>query len=337
MKARVIKHRYVLFALITTALLAAALATQRSIRPAQAQEGTFITPSIAVIPPGSAYRQTNFVSDIPGVAAIQDPLLVNPWGITATASSPFWIANNGTSTSTLYKGDVGGSPVVKNSGLAAITIPGGLPTGTVANTGGATDFVVTSGAASGKAAFLFASITGNILGWNPNVPAAGSTVAQIAKSLPGHVYTGLAIGSTGGAFRLYAADFATNKIDIFDAAFNLIGGVAFVDPTVPADHHVHNIQNLGGAAPLYVTYAKVDPMTGRQVNGPGLGYVRRFDTNGVRDLTFGINNGPLDAPWGLTIAPASFGIFGGALLVGNFSTATNSKINAFSLTTSGFQ
>jgi uncharacterized protein (TIGR03118 family) len=342
LKDRLVAQRVLILAgLMLAGLLVVALLPARLGTPVTAQQGPVISPDIPVIPPGSAYRQTNFVSDIPGFAGIQDPLMVDAWGIAATASSPFWIANAGTSTSTLYRGDVGGAPLVKNSsvggGLAGITIPGGLPTGAVANTGGATDFVVTSGAASGKAAFLFASITGNILGWNPNVPAAGSTVAQIAKSMPGHVYTGLAIGSTGGAFRLYAADFATNKIDVFDSAFNLIGGVpTFVDPTVPADHHVHNIQNLGGAAPLYVTYAKADPVTGREVNGPGLGYVRRFNTDGVRDLTFGINNGPLDAPWGVVIAPASFGVFGSALLVGNFSTATNSKINAFNPTTGAF-
>src|SRR5216684_994774 len=313
LKDRLVAHRVLIFAgLILAGLLVVVLLPARLGTRVTAQQGPVITPDIPVVPAGSAYRQTNFVSDLPGFAAIQDPLLVNPWGLTATASSPFWISNAGTSTSTLYRGDVGGTPLVKNSsvggGLGGITIPGGLPTGTVANTGGATDFVVTSGAASGKAAFLFASITGNILGWNPNVPAAGSTVAQIAKSLPGHVYTGLAIGSSAGAFRLYASDFASGKIDVFDGAFNPVGGVLFADPTVPADHHVHNIQNLGGL--LYVTYAKADPMTGREVNGPGLGYVRRFNTDGVRDLTFGINNGPLDAPWGVTIAPASFGIFG---------------------------
>src|SRR5467141_1615079 len=187
LKDRLVTHRaLILTGLMLAGLLVVALLPARLGTPVTAQQGPVISPDIPVIPPGSAYRQTNFVSDLSGFAAIQDPSLVNPWGISATASSPFWIANNGTGTSTLYRGDVGGSPLVKNSsvggGLSGITIPGSLPTGTVANTGGATDFVVTSGAASGRAAFLFASITGNILGWNPNVPAAGSTTATIAKS-----------------------------------------------------------------------------------------------------------------------------------------------------------
>src|SRR5438270_12753295 len=95
MKGRVAKHRYILFALIIAGLLSAALITQRSVRPAWAQEGAKITPDIAAVPPGQAYRQTNLISDIPGLSPLQDPLLVNPWGVTATASSPFWVVNNG--------------------------------------------------------------------------------------------------------------------------------------------------------------------------------------------------------------------------------------------------
>src|SRR5436190_22825446 len=326
MKARIIKHRYVALALIIAGLLSAALLTQRSTRGVLAQEGTKITPDIPVIPPGSAYRQTNFVSDSPGLAAILDPLLVNPWGISATASSPFWIANNGTSTSSLYNGDVGGSPVVKVGAMPFITIPGGLPTGTVAN-GVATEFVLPGACASAPcgARFLFSSITGNIVGWNPNAPAAGSTTGVIAASNPGHVYTGLTLANNGVANFLYAADFANGAIDVYNTSFALqpTATFPFADPTIPTvagnTYHPYNIQVLGGA--LYVTYAKVGT-GGLPEDGVGNGFVRRFNTNGVRDLTFGINGNTttarLNAPWGITIAPASFGIFGGALLVGNF-------------------
>ena len=290
-------------------------------------------PQIPVIAPGSAYIQTNFVSDVPGVGLIQDPLLVNPWGVTVRGTSPFWVANNGTSTSTLYRGDVGGTPIVKNPGLAGITIPGGLPTGTVGNA--TSDFVVTSGPASGAANFLFSSITGNISGWNPNVPAAGSTQAVIMASHAGHVYTGLAIGNNG-ANLLYAADFANNHIDVFNATFGLTtvpGG--FVDATIPAGFHPFNIQNLGGS--LYVAYAKVGP-DGKDEEGVGNGLVRKFNTDGVRDLTFAINNGigsQLNSPWGLVIAPADFGIFSNALLVGNFGSG-NPSIHAYNPTTGAF-
>jgi uncharacterized protein (TIGR03118 family) len=281
-----------------------------------------------VIPPaGEAYRQTNFVSDVPGIALLRDPLLVNPWGISLTATSPFWISNNGTSTSVLYGGDVSG-PLTPNA--LKVTIPGDLPTGTVAN--GTNDFVVTSGAASGPARFLFASLTGNIPGWNPSVPAAGSTVAQIAASHPGHVYTGLAIGNNGVANFLYAADFANGTIDVFNSTFALQSSALFpfIDPTIPAGFHPFNIQNLGGT--LYVAYAQVGA-DGRSANGPGLGFVSKFNLNGVF-LGRLISNGALNAPWGMTIAPASFGVFSNAFLVGNF--ADKGTINAYNPTTGAF-
>jgi uncharacterized protein (TIGR03118 family) len=289
---------------------------------------------IPVIPPGSAYRQANLVSDVAGVALLQDPLLVNPWGIARTGSSPFWIANDGTSTSTLYREDLFGNAVTINPTLPSVTIPGGLPTGIVNNP--SAEFIVDVGAASGAASFLFASITGNLAGWNTNVPAGGSTTATIESSLPGHVYTGLAFANNG-TNHLYAADFAAGKIDVFSGTWVLAAPASFPfsDPTIPTTvgnvYHAHNIQNLGGS--LYVTYAKVGP-DGLPVNGAGNGFVRRFNANGVRDLTFGINNGALDAPWGLAIAPASFGIFGGALLVGNF--ADNGAIHAYNPSTGAF-
>jgi len=296
--------------------------------------------TVPVIAPGSAYRQTNLISDLPGVAPVLDPLLVNPWGISMTASSPFWVANNGTSSTQLIRGDVGGAPVVLNPSPQTVTIPGQLPTGTVANPV-ATEFVLPGACAAAPcgANFLFASITGNITGWDPNAPAAGSTTAVIAASHPGHVYTGLAYANNGSGNFLYAADFANGTIDVFDSSFALqpAASFPFADPTIPTTmgntFHPFNIQAIGGS--LYVTYAKVDPMTGLDEEGVGNGFVRRFNANGVRDLTFGINNGALNSPWGLTQAPASFGIFGGALLVGNFGEG-NPSIHAYNPTTGAF-
>jgi uncharacterized protein (TIGR03118 family) len=295
--------------------------------------------AIPVIAPGSAYRQTNLLSDVPGLAPVLDPLLVNPWGITLTASSPFWVTNNGTSTTQLIRGDVAGSPVVLNANPQTITIPGGLPTGTVPN-GVSTEFVLPGPCAAAPcgANFLFASITGNITGWDPNAPAAGSTTAVIGASHPGHVYTGLAIANNGSGNFLYAADFANGTIDVFNTSFALqpAASFPFADPTIPTTmgntFHPYNIQAVGSS--LYVAYAKVGT-GGLPEDGVGNGFVRRFNANGVRDLTFGINNGPLNSPWGITVAPASFGIFGGALLVGNFGEG-NPSIHAFNPTTGAF-
>src|SRR4051812_5311375 len=310
----------------------------RVARAAAADDGG-VSAAVPVIAPGSAYRQTNLLSDIPGLAPVLDPLLVNPWGITLTASSPFWVANNGTSTTQLIRGDVGGAPVVLNANPQTVTIPGGLPTGTVANPV-STEFVLPGACASAPcgANFLFASITGNITGWDPNAPAAGSTTAVIAASQPGHVYTGLAYANNGSANFIYAADFANGTIDVFNSSFVLqpSANFPFADPTVPTTmgntYHPFNIQAIGGS--LYVAYAKVGA-GGLDEEGVGNGFVRRFTANGVRDLTFGINNAPLNSPWGLVIAPASFGIFGGALLVGNFGEG-NPSIHAFNPTTGAF-
>jgi|GEM_PF-524042 len=307
---------------------------------ASAQQQQQPPQDIPVIPPGSAYRQTNLLSDIPGLARVLDPLLVNPWGISMTSSSPFWVANNGTSTTQLIRGDVpSGSPVVLNASPQTVTIPGIQPTGTVANPV-ATEFVLPGACASAPcgANFLFASETGNIVGWDPNAPAAGSTTGVIAASHPGHVYTGLAYANNGSGNFIYAADFANGMIDVFNSSFVLQPSASFpfVDPTIPNTtgnvYHPFNIQNIGGF--LYVMYAKVGP-DGDDEEGVGNGFVRKFTTNGVLVGGFVINNGALNSPWGIALAPASFGIFGGALLVGNFGEG-NPSIHAYNPTTGGF-
>src|SRR5256714_10362338 len=169
---------------------------------------------IPVIAPGSAYRQTNLLTDSPGLAPVLDPLLVNPWGVALSASSPFWVANNGTSTTQLIRGDVGGAPVVLNASPQTITIPGTLPTGAVFNP--FVDFLFTPpGGVAARANFIFASETGNITAWQP---ASGPTAQNVA-SHPGRVYKGLAIGTNAGGNRLYAADFANGNIDVYDGTF----------------------------------------------------------------------------------------------------------------------
>src|ERR1043165_4824220 len=159
--------------------------------------------NIVNIAPGSAYRQTNLISDVPGLAPVLDPLMVNPWGITVRGTSPFWVANNGTSTTQLIKGDVSGAPVVLNASPQTVNIPGGLPTGVVANS--TSDFQIPppGGGALAASNFISASITGNLTAWNG---AQGSTGKNVA-AMPGHVWTGLAIGVNGSGNRLYAADF----------------------------------------------------------------------------------------------------------------------------------
>jgi uncharacterized protein (TIGR03118 family) len=282
----------------------------------------------AAAQPGNAYRQTNLVSDLPGMAQLTDPDLVNPWGLAAGPTSPAWVADNGTDRATLYRGFVNGSPVQKVP--LVVSIPGGAPTGQVFNP--TSGFLVRSGTSSGPSLFIFDSEAGLVTGWNPSVPPPPpSTQAQVGASVPDAIYKGLAIAGTASGTFLYAADFHNARIDVFDQGFNLVhlsGG--FQDPDIPAGFAPFNVQELGGR--LYVAYAKQDADREDEVAGPALGFVDVYSTSGqlLRHL---IEHGQLNAPWGLALAPAGFGRFGGALLVGNFG---NGRINAYNPNTGEF-
>jgi uncharacterized protein (TIGR03118 family) len=257
------------------------------------------------------YTQTNLTSDIQGLAAHTDPNLKNPWGVSFSPVSPFWISDQGTNLSTLYDGFG-----VPNSLVVSTPPAGGLgPTGQVANTG--SGFVLPNGGAS---LFIFATLSGTIDGWN----GMSGTTATLVASTPGASYTGLAMGANASGNFLYAANFAGARIDAFNSAFapaTLAG--TFTDPNLPAGFAPFNIENIGGN--LFVEYAQVNPVTHIQATGAGLGFVSVFDTNGnfVRRL---ISQGSLNAPWGIAVAPASFGDFSNQLLVGNFG---DGLINAF--------
>jgi uncharacterized protein (TIGR03118 family) len=282
----------------------------------------------AAAQPGNAYHQTNLVSDLPGMAQLTDADLVNPWGLAFSPTSPAWVADNGTGKATLYRGFVNGSPIQKVP--LVVSIPGGAPTGQVFNP--TSGFVVRSGDSSGPAVFIFDSEAGLVTGWNPGVPPPPpSTQAQVGASVPQAIYKGLAIASTTTGTFLYAANFHQARIDVFDSSFNLVHlSGSFQDPAIPPGFAPFNVQALGGL--LYVTYAKQDAAAEDDVAGPGLGFVDVYSTSGqlLRHL---IEHGQLNAPWGLALAPAGFGRFGGALLVGNFG---NGRINAYDPATGEF-
>lgn len=282
--------------------------------------------SLPAIPVRASYLQTNLVADEPGVAATTDATLVNPWGAALPPTGGnLWVSVEASAKDTVYNGAVGGGAFNTNS--LVVSVPsGGHPTGMVFNPS-ATDFLVTDGTNSGPAAFLMSSTTGAITGWSPAVPPpAPSTAAQPAVLTSGAVYTGIAISTDAGGSRLYAADTANNRVDVFGSNFaplNL-GGTAFQVPALPANLHVFNIQNLGGT--LYATYVN----SADEADG---GAVAAFDRDGtlLRVVTQG---SPLAAPWGVAIAPAGFGPFSGALLVGN--NEEDYQINAFNPTTGQF-
>jgi len=269
----------------------------------------------------NAYRQTNLVSDIPGAGRILDPNLVNPWGIAQSATSPFWVSNNGTGTSTLYGGDVAGSPFTKNT--LTVTIPGGQNTGVFFN--GSSSFVITDGSGTGPARFIFDTTAGTIAGWR------SGTAAVQKVSDPNAAYTGIATGGDATFTFIYGANFKAGRIDTYGTNFTTVHFAPddFVDPTIPAGYAPFNVQNLGGK--IYVAYALRGP-GGDEVAGPGNGFVNVFMPNGqlIQRL---VSNGVLNAPWGMAIAPASFGPFANAVLVGNFG---DGRINAFDANTGVF-
>lgn len=246
---------------------------------------------------------TNLVSDQPGKAQITDPSLVNGWGISSGPTSPFWVSANGTGVSTIYK-VVGG--VVTKIPLN-VAVPGnGSVTGQIFNSGAA------GGAFHGDN-FVFASEDGTISGWRGTLGASAETLMAGSAA---NVYKGLAYAQTGGSSYVYAANFRAGSIDVLkgDAAAPSLTGT-FVDPTLPAGYAPFNIQNINGT--LYVAYAQQDGTKHDEIPGAGKGFVSRFDLNG-KFLGRLVSQGALDAPWGLAIAPSTWGDLAGNLLVGDF-------------------
>jgi uncharacterized protein (TIGR03118 family) len=264
----------------------------------------------ATAPARAAFTVQNLVSDQPGVAPLTDPDLVNPWGLAASPTSPLWVANNGTNTSTLYSGALAGGPATKAALIVAV--PGGAPSGQVFNDTAA--FVVTGPNGSGPARFLFDSESGELTGWNP---AAAPTDAIIAARSPGAVYKGLALLHADAGPMLLAADFRHGRIDVFDGTFQRVqlSPGAFRDRFLPRGFAPFNVAVLGDS--VYVAYALRGPGGIDPVEHRGLGFVDRFSTTGQFQRRVA-SLGTLNAPWGLAIAPPSFGAVAGHLLVGNF-------------------
>ena len=285
------KSGLLVFALATVAVLAASPAA------AQNPKAYVITPLVSNLgPPG------------PGV----DARLVNAWGLVAGPTTPWWVSDNGADFSTLYRAD--GTKVNLNVSVA------GAPTGIVFNAD-ANAFPVGTGANPG-ARFIFATESGTIAGWR----GALGTTAQVAvdSSEGGAIYKGLAIATAAGGLQLYATDFHNARVDVFDATWAAVqtsGG--FVDPNLPSGYAPFGIQTIDTR--IFVTFAKQVPGSNDELHGQGLGFVDAFDADGNL-LARVAQHGQLNAPWGLAMAPATFGAFGGDLLVGNFG---DGHVNAY--------
>lgn len=260
------------------------------------------------------YVQTNLVSDVPGAAQFTDPDLVNAWGMSRAAGSPWWVSDNGTGKTTLYNG-----AGVKQGLVVTIAAPDGstdpaTPTGQVNN--GTAGFVVTNPKTGNKgpARFIFVTEDGTISGWNPTADPTHSIIA--VDNSGSAIYKGVAMLTTNAGTFLYAANFKSGMIDVFDSLWKP-ANVSIGDPSLPPGYAPFNVQAIGSS--LFVSFAKVGDLPD-ELHGKGLGYVDEFDADGTLVRRF--EHGPwLNAPWGMAMAPASgFGEFSGALLVGNFGS-----------------
>ncbi|GGK66395.1 hypothetical protein Sme01_10860 [Sphaerisporangium melleum] len=255
------------------------------------------------------------ISDLAGKADVTDAKVVNPWGL--AMGKTLWVSNAGTGTATVYSGGAGQLTKEKTE----VSIPGGSPTGQIFNDAGE-GFEISSKGVSAPASFIFASPSGAITAWNAEVNPNSAVIAAFTRRAD---YKGLALMPTNRGRFLLAADFAHNRVDVFDDDFRRVrlAKWAYRDPGLPEDYSAFNVEIVGNA--VYVAYAKRDPETGKSIAGRGFGFISRFSASG-RFAGRVAARGALNAPWAMIKAPASFGAYAGALLVGNFG---DGWINAY--------
>jgi uncharacterized protein (TIGR03118 family) len=296
--------------------------------------GTSSTKSVTVtVNAATAFVAKNLVADTASGTVTLDTNLVNPWGI-AFGPGPVWVANNHSETSTLYDGTGVPQPV---GGPLIVNLPAGAgggtfdPTGIVFNP--TADFVVSAGGKSAAALFIYVGEGGMVAGWSKDVDVGNAVVMYTDSG--GAVYKGLTLANNGTGNFLYVADFHNNKVDVFNATFakqpSSATSFTFKDPALPAGYAPFGIQALktgaGGTVQIYVAYAKQQaPDNHDNANGAGLGLIDIYDTNGTLVKTLVMSGGALNAPWGMTLAPADFGTLSNVLLVGNFG---DGKINGY--------
>ena len=264
------------------------------------------------------YQQVNLVSDLPGVALLQDTNLVNAWGMSFSATSPFWISDNGSGLSTLYAvtNDMDGVVHVVKQGLQ-VTIPGdGTPTGQLFS--GTTAFHTNL--------FIFASEDGTISGWRGSL----GTTAEVLVARSTAVYKGITLTSSNGEPILLAANFAEGTLDAYDTNLTLLA--QFADPRAPAGYAPFNVQSLNGM--VFVTFAKQDAAKHDDDPGRGHGLIDVFnpETGTFHRLATGSDAGgklrEINSPWGLALSPTNFGAHADQLLVGNFGSGTIMSFDA---------
>ena len=315
--------------------------------------------------PAQHYKQTTLVSDLSNQgAAVVDPNLKNPWGLTRSSGSPFWVGNNNSGTSTLYDGngnpqnffpdphpDSNGNGINSPFNNFVMVPPPGFapgtqsaPTGVVFN-GSKTDFLLVPGTAGTQAIFIFATEDGTISGWNPGVNPPASVTNAILKvdnsdngSANSAVYKGMTSAEIDGNKFLYVTNFRSAKVEVYDTTFRRVplaqlADDAFQADEVPEGFAPFNIQNIGGT--LFVTYAKQDGPRHDPVGGAGFGFVELFSPSG-RHIGHLEHGDWFNAPWGVVWTTRDFGEFSNAILVGNFRSGWIAAFNGFTHKFIGF-
>ena len=291
---------------------------------------------LPVLTPAQHYKQTNLVSDVPGMAPVTDPNLINPWGLSRSSptpanpnGSPWWISDNNSGFTSLYTG-AGVSVPINGTGTVIIPPPKNAPPGTTATpTGtvfnGSPDFVLPNGK---PALFIFATEDGTISGWNGG-PSAVLMVDNSDNGSPrGAVYKGATTADIDGKRFLYVTNFRKARVEAYDTNFMRarLGDDAFEAEDIPDGFAPFNIQNIGGT--LFVTYAKQDAARHDDVAGDGLGFVLFFTPSGK--LIGHLQHGPwMNSPWGVVWTPRDFGEYSNSILVGNFGSGKIAAFNGF--------
>jgi uncharacterized protein (TIGR03118 family) len=305
----------------------------RLLLPGSSAVASLLCLSLATAPAQAQYQRTDLVSNQAGAAPLQDPHLLNGWGLVSLPTSPFWVSDNASGFSTLYTG-AGAQTQLFVSIPAAPSAPAGTlgtPTGVVGNISpNPTDFTFSGNGRSAPAVFIFATLDGTISAWNPAVdPINPVTHISVATTIPGNrstagaVYTGLAIAvnESKQAF-LYAADDSANRrIDMYDSSFQFVK--SFSDPEIPQNFTPYGIQAINGQ--IWVTFTALNKAQG--------GFVDVFDLAGNLVKHFAVH-GPLHSPWGIAKAPANFGPLSNAILISN--NTSRGRINAFNPETGQF-
>lgn len=280
------------------------------------------------------YAVTNLISDGSVPATITDANFINPWGIT---NATFWINTQATgfdyvvSPTNFPPFTPPANPAIAFKVIIPAATGGTTATGSPAGdaaTGAATGFLLPA-PNSTKASFLFASLDGIITGWNNKLGTTGppTPVAQVVvnNNSAGAVYPGIALVTNTNGTYLLAANFGkVAGIEVYDNTFapaKLVG--SFTDPNLPANYAPYSVHTIG--TQVYVAYALRNGTVGPIV-AAGNGLVDIFDTSGNFVSRAVSPGGNLNAPWGIAIAPTTFGVFGGDLLIGNFGDGV---INAY--------